>query len=90
MRIEISAVNAIQQYGCVNKKEKAGAAVGMGSDKVELSNNAVAFGALVRQVKLNLSEPPQSYTGKVEDIAQRVKDGSYRVDPELIVEAILN
>ena len=58
-------------------------------DRVELSDDAKSFAAVIKQVKDRLETDADGGKKHMEDVARRIASGTYRVDSEKVAEKIL-
>lgn len=89
-------INSINSSGLVQNYEKANR-VKSGSnprvdraDSVELSDSAIAFAAAIREARKAEDVESPERSAKIAELTRQVRDGSYRVDSELIAEKMVS
>ena len=59
------------------------------SDRVEFSDEAKSFAAVINEVKGRLDEPTSAEAKHIDDVAKQIENGTYKVDSSKIAEKIL-
>lgn len=87
MKITGNQVNSVSQayLGKVKKVKAAETEVVQPKDKVEISAEAAAIDA-ARGI---IADMPEVRADKVEELRQKIQDGTYKVDPEDIAAKML-
>lgn len=85
--MRIDAYNQVGQIYKANNKPKTMQKNSVrNSDKVEISE----FGKIYQVAKKAVSEAPDIRSSKVDDIKEKIMNGSYQVSPEEFADKILN
>ncbi|MGI5970208.1 MAG: flagellar biosynthesis anti-sigma factor FlgM [Oscillospiraceae bacterium] len=58
-------------------------------DRVELSDEAVSFTAVIKEVKDKLDERTDDEKMKIDDVARQIENGTYKVDSSKVAEKML-
>ena len=61
----------------------------MAADRVELSDEAKSFAAVIKEVKDQMETQTDSESKRVEEVAKQIANGTYNVDSSKVAEKIL-
>lgn len=90
MKIDrINHTQGVGRYETVRRTADTYAAASPGTDKVELSKDALSFAATYKAVKAGIAQRTSEEAPKVSEIERRVEAGSYDVEARLVAEGML-
>ncbi len=85
----IPSSNMVESYKgkSVNPAKKAEQSVA--PDRVDLSDEAKSFASVIKEVKTQLDTRTEGETKHVEEVANQIANGTYKVDSSKVAEKIL-
>ena len=85
----IPSSNMVESYKSKTVQSTQKTQQHMESDRVELSDEAKSFAAVIKEVKDQLETPTDSESKRVEEVAKQIANGTYKVDSSKVAEKIL-